>query len=206
MNLERITGSGCAATPRSHPRPGHRPGRPAADHQHGDQTGDGERQAHRLIHSRTQKELTAGGIRYRTLLPGGAGATRVYIFDRRSRQRESVNEAAANHGIKVEVWKGKGRFIGAETREEGRRACGRIIADYESAHPGVRGRNVSGHAGGDHRRAGQAKALTGGLRQSAPKPFQTQVLVIASTATRHVPRIDRRPLGSGAFGRCAGSP
>jgi hypothetical protein len=85
-----------------------------------------------------------------------------YTFDQHSWLREAVKGVAASHGVKAEVWEGKGQFIGTETREEGRRAFDCIISNYESAPPGIRGRDVSGRAGGDHRRAGQAEALTGG--------------------------------------------
>jgi hypothetical protein len=86
-----------------------------------------------------------------------------YIFNQHSCLREAVKGVVESHGIKAEVWKGQRRFIGAETREEGRRAFDRIIPDYEAARPlrgRVRGRDLSGHAGRRHRRAGQAKALT----------------------------------------------
>jgi hypothetical protein len=75
-----------------------------------------------------------------------------------ARGRQGV---VVSHDVKVEFWKGKGRFIGAETFEEGRRAFDRIISDYEAARAlrgHVRGRDLSGHAGGHHRRAGQAHA------------------------------------------------
>jgi hypothetical protein len=41
------------------------------DHQHGDQTGDGERQGHKAC---TQKELTVAGIKHGTLLRRGTNA------------------------------------------------------------------------------------------------------------------------------------
>lgn len=66
------------------------------------------------------------GIEYHTLQPEGKGI-RVWVFDQGSGIADKVVSAGVKYGQQVEVWHGRGEFLGGDTRDEGRNAYQRVI-------------------------------------------------------------------------------
>jgi hypothetical protein len=74
------------------------------------------------------------GIEYRTLEPTGKDV-RVHVFDPGGNLAETVKHAGEHYGSEVELRRGHGEYIGADTREDARTAYNRIIQEYERANP-----------------------------------------------------------------------
>ena len=80
-------------------------------------------------------DLDTFGIQYRTLEPRPGGTVRVHVFDQGSKLGDAINQAGGHYDTPVESVRGKGEFLGGDTREEGRAAYARVIRDYEARHP-----------------------------------------------------------------------
>jgi GNAT superfamily N-acetyltransferase len=75
---------------------------------------------------RVHDELEHIGIENHTLEVTGAGL-RVWVFDQGTAMRDTMQRAGETYGVKVAAWKGRGEFLGGDTRAEGRAAYDRII-------------------------------------------------------------------------------
>jgi hypothetical protein len=95
-------------------------------------------------------DLDRFGIKNRTLEPQAGGA-RIHVFDPGSKLREAMEKVGGHYGAKVDTYKGRGEFLGGDTRAEGHQAYERVIREYEARHPE------------------QAYKLAGGQNQGAPR-------------------------------------
>ena len=81
------------------------------------------------------KKLTAAGIGFHTMIPGGGG-TEVRVFDADGSQAAKMESFAKDNDLHVEVSRGTGTFVGSEeSREEGANEYDQIIQRYEREHP-----------------------------------------------------------------------
>src|SRR5690242_7738358 len=80
---------------------------------------------------RMEQVLNANGVPYRTLLD----EHRVLVFLPEGTSDAAVRKAAHRLGAKIEVEHGTGEIVGDDDRGKALTAYGRIIAEYESAHP-----------------------------------------------------------------------
>ena len=80
------------------------------------------------------------GVEFRTFIPEGTNATRVVIYDQGSQLIGPVKEVARNYGIGIALKRGKGEFVGGDTRESGADVYRSAIAEYERRR-GNRGRD-----------------------------------------------------------------
>ena len=76
----------------------------------------------RAVHTELEKQ----GIEYHTLQPVGNGIN-VWVFDKGSEISDKVFKVGASYGTKAEVFKGRGDFLGGETRDQGRAAYTAVI-------------------------------------------------------------------------------
>lgn len=77
--------------------------------------------------------LDKNGLQFRTLLPS-KGKTEVIIFDPGTQLKNNIGKVVEHYDSTARQFRGKGEFIGGETRAEGRKEFKRIIEAYEQSH------------------------------------------------------------------------
>jgi hypothetical protein len=89
-----------------------------------------------------RKVLTDNKIEYRTIVPRKDGNFQVIIFDSKGKLESKVKEVGKHYGIvrekydgteisKIETYKGRGEFVGGETRAEAAKVFKDIITEQE---------------------------------------------------------------------------
>lgn len=86
----------------------------------------------RAVHDQLMKD----GIEYHTLQPVDH-SIRVWVFDKGTEIPDKVRAAGERYGKQVEVWQGRGEFVGGDTRDAGRAVYQSIIE--RSLEPDRRG-------------------------------------------------------------------
>ncbi len=114
--------------------------------------------------------LEEEGIRFKTLVPEG-NKTRVVVFDEGTSLENNVESVAKRLGVKFTFDRGRGGFIGGETRAEGLQAFSQEIESYERAFPGRRHYPGVGEEGESLRSVGP----TGPKTAKPVKPRLTRV-------------------------------
>ena len=85
---------------------------------------------------KVRQALSAAGIQYRTLTPPGKANKNVgvYIFDQGANLGDAVSKVAKQFRSTLRFFKGEGKFIGGDTREEGAKAFDEVIGGYKGSH------------------------------------------------------------------------
>jgi hypothetical protein len=88
----------------------------------------------------TRTALEKSGLQYQTLIPAKGGTTAV-VFDQGSELRENINRLKTEYAESIqsaEAWRGRGEFLGGDTRAQGNLAYQKVISRYEAANPNRR--------------------------------------------------------------------
>ena len=77
--------------------------------------------------------LDKSGIQFRTLIPAAKGVD-VAVYDPGSELGDKIEALGQKYGIQVERQRGRGEFLGGETREDGHAAYAKVIQSWEQLH------------------------------------------------------------------------
>lgn len=106
---------------------------------------------------RLRADLSAAGVPFRTLVPGGK-STKVIIYDEKRRLRDNVAQFAGKYHAGVSESVGRGEYVGGGSRSEARSKYRKIIAAYEASRGRGRRPVQAGQAAGDGGGRGAAPA------------------------------------------------
>jgi thioredoxin reductase len=77
--------------------------------------------------------LDQAGIQFRTLIPAAKGVD-VAVYDPGSALGDKIGALAEQHDLTIEQQRGRGEFLGGDTREDGHNAYARVIQAWEGTH------------------------------------------------------------------------
>ncbi len=83
-----------------------------------------------------RQKLDAAGVEFRTLVPHG-NTTDVIVFDPGTQMRGTIQALAKSEGVKAQQYRGKGEFLGGDTRQVGAAKFQNVIASFERSHPNL---------------------------------------------------------------------
>ncbi len=83
-----------------------------------------------------RQKLDAAGVEFRTLVPHGS-TTDVIVFDPGTQMRGTIQALAKSEGVKAQQYRGKGEFLGGDTRQAGASKFQNVIASFEHSHPNL---------------------------------------------------------------------
>ena len=84
-----------------------------------------------------RKDLSEFGVQFRTLVEEG-NVKKVVVFDPGTSLTQNIEGLANKYNVQAKQFRGKGEFLGGETREAGVSAYDSVIREYESKFPNNR--------------------------------------------------------------------
>ncbi|MBI4215329.1 MAG: hypothetical protein HY602_01230 [Parcubacteria group bacterium] len=114
--------------------------------------------------------LTRSNIQFRTLIPV-RGGIRIVIFDTNGDLKGIAAGLAKHYKASLQIYQGRGEYLGADTRPQALREYKRVIVDYENGHnrkrwiPNYRfAERVARLAGGFYKFSGSTSAVHDSVR------------------------------------------